>query len=206
MSRGWIKHLLVLSAALCLAACASTGSKREGGGSAGSADVPGHVLSKYNKALYAMQEGKDEQAAERLEDFIDEYPSYAGPYVNLGIIHARSEREDEARDMFEQAIEVNPDYAPAYNELGILNRKQGRFDEAVAAYQAAIKVDPAYALAYLNLGVLYDLYQQNPQLALESYQQYLELEDDEAVERWIAELEMRIAVAQRSARAGDIEQ
>jgi tetratricopeptide (TPR) repeat protein len=202
MLRGWISRGLVLTAAIGLASCA-IGPKRASVGAGGSSDVPGHVMSRYQKALDAMLSGDDAKAIQRFEDLISAYPQYAGPHVNLGIIHARNERGEEAEQMFERAIEVNPAYPAAYNELGILYRQQGRFEDAVEAYLGAIGADPEYALAYLNLGVLYDLYQRQPQTALEYYQQYLQMHSDEEVERWTVELQRRIAVAQRSARAGD---
>jgi tetratricopeptide (TPR) repeat protein len=181
------------------------GPKRSTGTVGASSGAPGRVISQYEHALVAMQDGNDDRATQRLEAFIEQYPQYAGPYVNLGIVYARNDRTEEAEQMFRSAIEVNPGYAAAYNELGILHRQDGRFDEAVSAYRRAIKADSKYTLAYLNLGVLYDLYQRRPQQALEYYERFVALEQDEQVERWIVDLQRRIAAGQRSARAGAVE-
>lgn len=203
--RAWIKRGIVIGAALCVVACGAMGPKRSTGTAGTSSDAPGRVTVQYERALAAMQDGNDDRAAQRLEAFIEQHPQYAGPYVNLGIVYARNDRTEEAEQMFQRAIEVNPGYAAAYNELGILHRQEGRFDEAVMDYRRAIKADSNYTLAYLNLGVLYDLYQRQPQQALEYYEGFIALEQDEQVERWIVDLQRRIAAGQRSASAGAVE-
>jgi tetratricopeptide (TPR) repeat protein len=203
--RAWIKQGIVLGVAVCLAACGAMGPKRSTGTVGASSGAPGRVISQYEHALVAMQDGNDDRATQRLEAFIEQYPQYAGPYVNLGIVYARNDRAEEAEQMFQRGIEVNPRYVAAYNELGILHRQRGRFEEAAMAYRRAIKADAKYALAYLNLGVLYDLYQRRPQQALEYYERFVALEQDEQVDRWIVDLQRRIATSQRSARAGAVE-
>ena len=203
--RAWIERGIVLGAAVCVVACGAMGPKRSAGTAGASSNAPGRVIAQYEHALVAMQDGNDDRAIQRLEVFIEQYPQYAGPYVNLGIVYARNDRTEEAEQMFQRAIEVNPGYAAAYNELGILHRQDGRFEEAVSAYRRAIKADSKYTLAYLNLGVLYDLYQRQPQQALEYYERFVALEQDEQVERWIVELQRRIAAGQRSASAGAVE-
>jgi tetratricopeptide (TPR) repeat protein len=84
--------------------------------------------------------------------------------------------------------------------LGVIYRDQGEFERAGAAYASAIRVNSAYALAYFNLGVLNDLYRQQPELALDYYQQYRALlpegVEDPEVDRWIADLQRRTGTAQ----------
>ena len=80
------------------------------------------------------------------------------------------------------------------DELGLVYRRLGRFKEAEAAYMQALTADPAYAPAYLNLGVLCDLFLQDPQRALQSFEKYQELSgnSDKRVATWIAELKGRL--------------
>ena len=189
--------LLLVSA---LAACSMPGVKVADENSA----IPGKVLARYAQALDQMEDGDDPAAADLLESLSAEYPSYAGPAVNLGIIHTRNGRDQEATAVLESAIAVCSNCAAAYNQLGISQRRQGHFDAAETAYLQAIDADENYALAYFNLGVLYDLYLRQPQLAVEYYQQYLQFEPDESshdqVVRWIADLQRRLGVAQRTAQ------
>jgi len=185
-----------------LAACSMPGTKVADV----NAGIPDKVLARYEKALGQMEGGDDPAAADLLESLNAEYPDYAGPAVNLGIIHTRNGRDQEAIEVLESAVEVCSNCAAAFNQLGISLRREGRFDEAGAAYLRAIDANENYPLAYYNLGVLYDLYLRRPKLAVDYYQQYLQLESDESshgqVTRWIADLQRRLGVAQRTAQSG----
>ncbi len=88
----------------------------------------------------------------------------------------------------------SPADAAVQTRLGIVQRLQGRFKEAQATYEQALTSDPNYAPAVLSLGVLYDLYLQDPQRALESYERYQQMSEnsDKGVANWIAELKRRL--------------
>ena len=133
------------------------------------------------------------------------YPSYSGPLLNLGILHAKAGKLDEAEKAIRDAIARNGNNAAAFNQLGIVQRKQGRFKEANEAYTRAVQIDPNYALAWLNLGVLCDLYLQEPQRALEAYERYLQLASspDAKVNGWVSELKKRIGADPRSAQTAE---
>ena len=147
----------------------------------------------------------DAAAAEReFRALADAYPTYSGPLLNLGIIHAKAGRLEDAQKEINAAIERNANNALAFNQLGIVYRKLGRFKDADAAYQRAVQIDPNYAIAYLNLGVLCDLYLQEPQRALEAYERYLSLAaaPDQKVSGWVTELKKRLSAGEpRAARA-----
>ena len=96
-----------------------------------------------------------------------------------------------------------PDTVQFYNDGGE-PPKTLLLQEAERAYLKAIELEPGYALAYYNLAVLYDLYVQQPELALQNYQQYLALGADDSqaeVERWIADLRRRVSTMPTTARA-----
>jgi tetratricopeptide (TPR) repeat protein len=162
------------------------------------------AAARYAKGLELMEAGDDEAAANEFVGLTEDYAGYAGPMVNLAIIHRRNNRTQAAYAMLTRAISVCTDCAVAYNELGILQRQQGRFDDAEQSYLKSIESDPGYALAYLNLGVLYDLYQRRLTLALENYERYVELSDDSnsvaEVEKWIADVRRRVG---QPAQTGD---
>lgn len=150
-----------------------------------------------------MSAGDFAAAEQEFRALAASYPSYSGPLLNLGILHAKAGRLDEAEKSIRGAVERNANNAAAFNQLGIVYRKLGRFKEADEAYQRALQVDPNYALAYLNLGVLCDLYLQQPQRALEAYERYLALAatPDAKVSNWVTELKKRLGSEPRSARA-----
>ena len=189
--------------ALLLGACASAPPAVPVQPAEASADaVPARAQARYEQALAFMDDdvGRAEQA---LTALARDYPDLAGPWVNIGILHARAARAADAEAAFRAALERNPQHAAAHNELGILYRQSGRFDEAASAYAAALASDPDYALAWFNRGVLNDLYLQRPDAALGDYQRYqaLQPDADERVAKWITDLKLRIEA--RTAQAGD---
>ncbi len=203
---------LVLCLSLALAAGCSTAPSGDAGSAskqsqkraakASRSSAPRKAQEQYDKTLVLMQV-EDFAGAERAFSlFVEKYPGYAGPWINLGIIYTRTDRLELAEAAFSNAVESNPSNPVAWNELGIIYRRTGRFTEAEQAYMQAIDLSADFAAPELNLGVLYDLYLQQPDKALVHYERYQALEnnDDQLVAKWIAELKMRIGSEQRTAR------
>lgn len=162
---------------------------------------PPEAVAEYGRAMQLMSQGNGAAAEQAFKQLADKYPTYAGPLINLAILHSKAGRNADAEAELKQALGRNPNSAPASNQLGILYRKLGRFKEADAAYQQAVRSDPNYALAHLNLGVLCDLYLEQPQRALESYERYLQLESNPQpqVQAWVKELRTRLGIREPAA-------
>ena len=200
---------LLLGLALTLSGCASTGSGQdapERGGPVqaaagpGAVEVPPEALTMYEQAVAVMASGDLLDAELRFKEFLLQYPGYPGAHVNLAIIHANNNNDDAAREAVDAALALDPDYAPALNQLGMLLRRNGKFLEAEAAYLKAVTASPDYALAHYNLGVLNELYLQRLDSALHHFERYQEIVgDDEQVEKWITDLQRRVAASQRTA-------
>ncbi|MFQ5636008.1 MAG: tetratricopeptide repeat protein [Gammaproteobacteria bacterium] len=190
---------------MILAGCAATNPGAPGEGV--NAGFPAGATSRYERALGFMDAGEDERAVAAFERIAEAYPAYAGPHVNLGIIHGRNGRPDAALRELQRAVDVCSGCAAAYNQLGIVQRQQGRFTEAEQAYLAAIEANPDYALAYFNLGVLYELYQGRLELALRYYEAYKLRRRPEVIERkdvvdtWIIDLRRRVGAPGQNAEA-----
>jgi tetratricopeptide (TPR) repeat protein len=206
--------LLAALLGFLLSACGSlpTGSDRDTadaaeqeGSVAQEPVLPAEAVQQFEQAVALMTSGDLAQAEQRLRTLAAAYPTYSGPLLNLGILHARAGQLEEAERAIREAITRNANNAAAFNQLGIVYRKLGRFKEADEAYTRAVQIDPDYALAYLNLGVLCDLYLQEPQRALEAYERYLSLAEspDAKVNGWVNELRKRIGAAPRSAQTNE---
>lgn len=167
--------------------------------------LPPEAVQQFERAVNAMSSGDLAAAESEFRALAAAYPTYSGPLLNLGILHAKAGKLEEAEKEISDAIARNGNNAAAYNQLGIVYRKQGRFEEAEGAYARAVQIDPNYALAYLNLGVLCDLYLQEPERALEAYERYLQLASspDAKVNAWVTELKKRIGVEPRSASTAE---
>lgn len=212
MLRHWINRLgsrrvvLVMALAIgVLAGCGGSQPQTRAAGGAVVVEYPADASTRYARALGFMDSGADERAVIEFERVIGTYPDYAGPHVNLAIIHARNGRPDAAMLSLQRAIAVCSDCAAAYNQLGIWQRQRGLFAAAEQSYLTAIESNPDYALAYFNLGVLYDLYQDRPDLALQYYEGFAQrrrpgaIDKQDVVDKWIIDLRRRVGEPQRAA-------
>ncbi len=202
-----VTHLLPLVAVLVLSACATPGPKSAGGRQAATAshgDVPATALTLFEQAAAAMAAGEFLDAELRFKAFLLRYPGYPGAYVNLAIIHINNSDEEAAQAAIDAALVLNPDHPAALNQQGMLFRRNGKFIEAEAAYLKAVTASPDYALAHYNLGVLNELYLQRLETALQHFEQYQSLVDDDAqVDKWIVDLRRRVAAHQRTANVAE---
>lgn len=147
----------------------------------------------FGKALQLMQARDYTQAEPLLAELTQRQPQLSGPWLNLGILYARTNRRPQAIQSLRHGLGLNPKSAAAQNQLGILLRESGEMRAAELAYQAALTASPDYANAHLNLGVLYDVHLKQPALALKHYEQYRRLApgDGARVAVWIADLKQR---------------
>jgi len=188
----WLLVLLV--AVLLLGGCSSSPSRSHDQ----KADVDGAVQRQFDKAVNLMRAGDYGQAIPVLEQLTEKAPSLAGPWINLGIARSRIGETQSAVQALRKAIEVNPASPAAYTQLGMVYRIGGDFESSRKAYLDAIKVEPGYGYAHLNLGILLEIYLQQPDQALQQYKRYqaLEEEQDQEVQKWIVDLERRVASTQ----------
>lgn len=211
LSPQFTRRLVGVLALLALAGCAS-GPEPDAGAASGAVpagtdgqpampvDVPPRAMTLYEQAIAIMAAGDTIDAELRLQEFLLQYPNYAGAHVNLAIIFADRGDLEAAENSLTDALILSPEHPAALNQLGLLLRRQGKLQEAEAAYKRAVEGNPDYALAHYNLGVLNDLYLQRLDAALQHYERYQQLAgEDQQVAKWIADLKRRISAAQRTA-------
>lgn len=147
----------------------------------------------FDRALVAIQKDNNKVAEGLLQKIVKDYPAFLSAPVNLGIIYYKSGRIPQAEGILKGVVNVDATNIVAYNYLGIVYRQQGKFKEAESAYKSALAIDSKYANAHLNLGILYDLYLQDLEKALTSYNTYIELSgEDKEVNKWIFDLKGRL--------------
>ncbi len=122
------------------------------------------------------------------------------------LLKTARENSEMAKQSQEQIIKLNTENQTFKNELATAYYQSGdilfqvkRYGEAVEAYQKVISYDPANSWAYHNLAVIEDYYLNQPQLAYQHYQLYLNYKPaDEAaqdVRRRILDLNLLDKVA-----------
>lgn len=170
------------------------------------APLPPEAQQRFDQALDLLKSGQVSAATQLLQQLAAAYPALAGPVLNLGLIELKAGRYEAANGYFKQAVGRDAHSAAASNYLGVSYRYLGRFKDAESAYQAAIMVDDSYPAAHLNLGVLYDLYLQQPDLALPQYQRYQSLLEtpDAKVAGWIKELSGRLNADKKSRTTAEV--
>ena len=148
----------------------------------------------YTRAISLIQTKNNRSAIQALTLLTQNYPQFAGPYVNLGLIFFQAKQYNQAKKEFSKALTLNPNNAISHNHIGIIQRKNGEFKEALISYQLAIRSNPNYANAHLNIGVLYDIYLSNLTKALEHYERYQKItgEKDKKVANWIIDIKRRL--------------
>src|SRR5690606_10607984 len=104
--------------------------------------------------------------------------------------YMHQEKFADAEKAFLKALEINNENEHAWFNLGLCYRELGKFQEAKESYQKAIALNPRYAEAHYNLGVLAELYLQDLELAVQSFEHYrlASRQKDEEVDTWLIDL------------------
>jgi Tfp pilus assembly protein PilF len=158
-------------------------------------EVPPAASTDFARAVGYMRTGNATEAELGFKQIALQYPQFAAPFVNLGILYRKNGRLDESEQALKSAVEHEPASAVAWTELGVTQRMRGEFKDAAASYEQAITADPQFAPAYRNLGVVSDLYLADPGRALTAFSRYQELTHEEKpVSSWIAELRQRLGL------------
>jgi tetratricopeptide (TPR) repeat protein len=153
------------------------------------------ALADYDRAAKLASSGAQTEAELTLKQFDLQYPCFAAPAIDLGLLERAQGRLPESEAQLRRATTLDPSNAMAWSELGVSLRQEGKFSDARAAYAQAISGDASYAPAHRNLGVLLDLYLGDPVAALPEFERYKELSgEDKPVSSWIAELRTRTGV------------
>ncbi len=190
-TRGMLTAALLLALTGCQSVAIKSASKD------GAQTVPAAAQAQFDAAVAAQREQRWSQAEQQFQQLIEKYPQLSGPHLNLALIYAQTQRGELAEAEFKQAVQINPANLDGYDQYGIWLRAQGRFAEAEAMYQQALARNPERASTHLNLGILYDLYMGKLPQALEHYQRYLALTNDDKspVHGWVADLQRRLKAA-----------
>jgi len=144
----------------------------------------------------ALARGGDLSGADlELQQIESQYPGYAAPAIDRGLLARAQGRLADSEAALTRATTLEPGNAVAWSELGVTLRQEGKFNDAKTAYSQAISSDGGYAPAHRDLGVLLDLYLDDPGTALPEFERYKELSgEDKPVATWIAELRARTGI------------
>lgn len=193
---------LPLCAALALAGCGSHQAQpgpqqpeqNQPAATAPSAQAPvkGDPDQRFQQALQLIKDKKPQEAKDAFARLAQDFPQYAGPLNDLGMLQAQGKQRDQAIASFNRAVAVNDKDDYAWGWLGILYRENGDYARSEQAYLKAIALKSDNAVTRLNLGILYDAYLRRPQDALAQYREYQRIAGKDSkpiVIAWINELQ-----------------
>ena len=123
------------------------------------------VMAIYNIGLVHMLRDDRKKA---LENFNNAYllaPEVFEIAFHIGKCHLDSKEYNKATEFLEKAVEIQPDSALALSCLGQCYTALEITDKAIKAFQNAIKKNPKDAEALSGLGYLFEVQNENPEIA-----------------------------------------
>lgn len=203
---------------LLLAACQGTTPTKPGPAPSGQPTAPtapatpkapdkGDPEERFQSALKLMKDKKPAEAKDAFAKLAQDFPQYAGPLNDLGVLQAQGKQRDQAIGSFAKAVQVNPKDEFGWGWLGILYRENNDYGRAEQAYLKAVALNPDRASTRLNLGILYDSYLKRPKDALNQYHEYQRIAGKDArpiVAAWVNELQDGMPQAAPAAAAGQV--
>jgi tetratricopeptide (TPR) repeat protein len=119
---------------------------------------PKNVLAQSNELAgisALIQQGKLEEAEQRLHRYLEKLPRSAKGNTLLGEVYLREGHFAEAESALQKAVAAAPASVVPRLTLGDAFVAEGKLDAAIAAYQGAAKVSPHDVRANLALSKLY---------------------------------------------------
>lgn len=103
----------------------------------------------------AVQVTDDEKEIARLKKAIEENPSNAENYFEMGWYMQKKSFYSRAEQNYKKCVELNKRHTSAWVNLGNLAKMRRDYNEAERYYKIAIELSPRFAKARYNLGTLY---------------------------------------------------
>lgn len=152
-------------------------------------------LTKIYKQIEMLVQGKNiEQAIQELNTTQNQFPKQSGPSYRIARLLLQKRSYDDALKAINKSLLIEPKNYYAHNLKGVIQRERGAFTEAKASYLQALTLFPRHPQSHLNLAILADVYLYDLSLALQHYEHYMSLTNnqDKKVNGWIIDLKRRM--------------
>ncbi len=107
--------------------------------------VPQNARKAFDQGMTAWQKRDYQQAAEKFEKAVAEYPEYDTAYNNLGVMYAHLGQNDKAIAAFRHSVELNDKNADADRNLARMLIRQKDYPQAEALLKKSLSVAPTEA-------------------------------------------------------------
>lgn len=115
--------------------------------------VPQNARKDFDQGLAAWQKGAYQQAAEKFEKAVAEYPEYDTAYNNLGVMYAHLGQNDKSMAAFRRAVELNDKNGDADRNLARLLMRQNDYPRAEELLNKALAVQAPDAATLTMLAI-----------------------------------------------------
>jgi tetratricopeptide (TPR) repeat protein len=116
------------------------------------ANVPKRALAHYNAAVEQSKNKDYRGAVDELKLAIQEYPSFAIAFNELGVQYLKLNQLENADEAFQDALKITPDSFAALINRGIANVMLKRYGEAIPILRKALKKNDQSATGHYFLG------------------------------------------------------
>ncbi|MCH9654164.1 MAG: tetratricopeptide repeat protein [Planctomycetes bacterium] len=191
MGRSWIRRWLSL--ALLLGMCAGCSSWKQK-----MAVLDNESQDLVEQVRVASESGRQEQAAELLQQAVASNPNNAGVRKQLSEFLINNGYSEEAIQQLKKTMVLTPDDPKPYIDLAYLLREKKQYTDSLKNLELGLTLDPVNIRALLLKGELEELAGLNS-AAVETYHRVLQVEPYNLVSRLkLAELQIKIGEPNRA--------
>ena len=137
---------------------------------------PNLSAARYNLGCLLLEQDNPQAAATELTGYTVLNRDSAEGFLKLGLAQMRTRQWDSAERSLQSAVRIQPSLVEAWNALGVIHTQRKRPKEALTCFTQALQKRADYPPAVLNLAILNQHYLNNRPLALQRYEEYLQLE------------------------------
>jgi len=143
----------------------------------------------FQSAIADLEQKSPKTAEATLQALLKERSDIAELWLNLALSQYQQQNYAHAEKTLEKILVAFPRAEQAHNLAGLIAVEKGEFKRAQEHYQEALRLNPSYANALYNMALLQDVYLQNIASAIDYYNRYLAVVDeDEATKAWVENL------------------
>lgn len=130
---------------------------------------------RYNLGCLLLEQNRPQAAIAELTAYTLLQRDTPDGWLKLGVAQLRANQYDQAERSLQNALQLRPDWPEAWNVRGVLQAQRRRAKEALNCFNLALQKQSDYPPALLNLAILQQSQLTNRSLALERYQEFLDL-------------------------------
>jgi tetratricopeptide (TPR) repeat protein len=105
-------------------------------------NVPPAAKQTFDLAVQLANQGKTDEAVEKMRDAIKIFPDYFAAHLQLGTTLLKLEQFNDAIAELDLARQINPKDERAYQAFGVLLLRQRKFAVAAAVFAEASRLNP----------------------------------------------------------------